>query len=152
MNLGSVLSKTWNEYWSNFKSLLYLTFVFIGIPTLLAFIVFFFFGVTYSETSIEFEELLSMPGPLAAFGIVAILGLVLYFIYEAGLIKESIKSKVKFDFHRVTSSGKRNFWKFVWFGIVTLFFLALLFLALIIPAIIFGIYWSVAIFVYFDSL
>lgn len=150
MDLGSIIKKSWDEYWNNFKSLLYITFIFIGIPTLLAFIVFFFFGITYSE-SMDLEEMLVEPVALTAFGILAILGVVLYLIYEAGLVKESMKSKAKFNFHKVKDSGMKNFWKFVWFSLVTFFFIALLLLALIIPGIIFGIYWSVAIFVYFDS-
>jgi len=150
MDLGNVIGKSWDEYRKNFKQLFLLTLVFIGIPTVLAFLIFFMFGINYSE-QVNIEELKLSAELIAAISLIGIIGAIFYFIYEAGLIKESLKGFAKFDFHRVTHSGKRNFWKFVWFGIVAMFFLCLLFMALIIPGIIFGIYWSLAIFVYFDS-
>lgn len=150
MDLGSVVGKSWDEYWKNFKELFLLTLVFVGIPTILAFLIFFLFGFSFSD-QIDVENLELTSEMIAAISLVGIIGAVFYFIYQAGLVKESMKGKAKFDFHRVTHSGKRNFWKFVWFAIVSMFFLGLLFLALVIPGIIFGIYWCVAIFVYFDS-
>jgi hypothetical protein len=85
----------------------------------------------------------------SAIFLTALISFVFYFMFEAGLIKESITGKL--NFNRLVNSGKSNFWKFVWFCIVSFFFLILLFLALIIPGIIFSVYWILAVFVYFDS-
>jgi hypothetical protein len=70
-------------------------------------------------------------------------------MFEAGLVKESLRGRIGFG--ASVNSSKKYFWKFVWYGIVSIFLLGLLFLAFVIPGIIFMIYWSLAVYVYLDS-
>jgi hypothetical protein len=152
MNFESVFSKTWKEYRKNFRAILLLTLIFIGIPFVLGTITLYWLAsgdASFFQALIT-EEVEQVSGTVA--GSLFLLGLfsiILYVIYEAGLVKDSLKGK--FDLMKTTNSGKKNFWKLVWFMVVTVFFLILLFLLFIIPGIIFLIYWFLGIYVYFDS-
>tara|TARA_Y100000034_G_C6842767_1_gene381427 strand:- start:228 stop:995 length:768 start_codon:yes stop_codon:yes gene_type:complete len=152
MDLGKIFEVSWKDYKRNFRAILLLTLVLVGIPLVLSNVILFVMGmndpVFYSAFVNEEIDTIT-----PSFGIIIFLvftiSLVLYLIYEAGMLKDSMKGK--FDFYKTISSGKRNFWKFVWFAIVTMFFLMWLFLAFVIPGIIFSIYWFLAIYVYLDS-
>jgi len=154
MNFESVFSKSWKEYKKNFRVIFLLTLILVGIPLIIGNIGVYWLAsndVSFYEALVtgEIEETeisLKVAGSLFLLGL---LTLILYIIYEAGLIKDSLKGK--FDVHRTTSSGMKNFWKLIWFFIVTTFFLVLLFTLLIIPGIIFLVYWLLGIYVYFDS-
>ncbi|MEK6914335.1 MAG: hypothetical protein AABW83_01670 [Nanoarchaeota archaeon] len=144
MKFKSIFSKSYLEYKKYFRNIFLVSLIFVGIPLLL--------GDIFNLNDPYFYDKLTNGLSLDTIFLYFLLFLVtiiLNFIYEAGLINSSIKGK--FNFYDIIISGKRNFWKFVWFSIVSLFFIILLFLALIIPGIIFSIYWSLAIFVYFDK-
>lgn len=152
MKFEYIFKKSYNEYKKNFKTIFLLSLVFIGIPLVLSSLFLFSYIVENPEFYMSFiiDEFVDFP-PIFFVGIfiIGIIYFIFYFIFKAGLIKESISGK--FNFHKIINSGKNNFWKLVWFFIVISFFLMLLFLALIIPGIIFAVYWSTAIFTYFDG-
>jgi hypothetical protein len=68
---------------------------------------------------------------------------------SAGLISTSLK-KSKFYLGELVENAKSRYWKFFGFCIVTIIFILLLTLLLIIPGIIFAIYWTFAAYVFFD--
>lgn len=153
MKFENIFKKSYNEYKINFKTIFLLSLIFIGIPLVLSSL----FSVFYIARNPDFYKMIIinnnfdfMPiGFLASMIFVGLISFIFYFIFDAGLIKESINGKI--NFHKTINSGKNNFWKIFWFSIVITFFLGLLFLALIIPGIIFGIYWILAVFIYFEN-
>ncbi len=152
MDFESLFGKTWKEYKLNFRQILLLTLVFIGIPLILSNIILYVMGMNdptfYSAFMSEELDAITPSFAIILF-LVYFVSIVLYMIWGAGLVKDSIKGK--FEFHKTFASGKKNFWRFVWFNIVVIFFLIILFLLLIIPGIIFSVYWMVAIFVYLNG-
>ncbi len=155
MNFEYIFKKSYSEYKKNFKNIFLLSLIFIGIPLILSTLIFSFYIFKNQDFYNGFIN--NQPTNLPIFYTSLFLGIfivgliysIFYFIFGAGIVKESITGK--FNFHKTINSGKNNFWKLVWFFIVVSFFLMLLFLALIIPGIIFAIYWSVAVFAYFES-
>jgi len=152
MELGNILGKTYSDYKKNFRAILLLTLILVGIPLVFTNLVLYGFAMNdpvFYQAFVNEEVDSINPTFAIVIALISLITLVLYFIYEGGLIRDSIGGK--FNFHKTTNAGKKYFWKFVWFGMVTIFFLMLLFLAFIIPGIIFSIYWALGIYVYFDS-
>lgn len=152
MKFEYIFKKSYDEYKKKFKNIFLLSLIFIGIPIIISSL----FFLSYIIKNPEFYKAIIIDQknifPTNFFVYIFLFGLIsfiFFIIFEAGLIKESISGK--FNFHKTINSGRNNFWRLIWFFIVVAFFLMLLFLALIIPGIIFAIYWSVAIFVYFDG-
>ena len=152
MDFETIFGKSYNDYKKNFRVIFILTLIFIGIPLVLSNIILLGFSIQdpvfYESLINDNPENISIKFAIVL-SLLSFIALVLYFIFEAGLVKDSIKGKFKLN--KTINSGKKYFWKFVWFSIVIFFFLILLFLALIIPGIIFAVYWTLAIYIYFDS-
>ena len=152
MDFETIFGKSYNDYKKNFRVIFILTLIFIGIPLVLSNIILLGFSIQdpvfYESLITDKPENISIKFAIVL-SLLSFIALVLYFIFEAGLVKDSIKGKFKLN--KTINSGKKYFWKFVWFSIVIFFFLILLFLALIIPGIIFAVYWTLAIYIYFDS-
>lgn len=152
MDFETIFGKSYNDYKKNFRVIFILTLIFIGIPLVLSNIILLGFSIQdpvfYESLITDKPENISIKFAIVLF-LLSFITLALYFIFEAGLVKDSIKGKFKLN--KTINSGKKYFWKFVWFSIVIFFFLILLFLALIIPGIIFAVYWTLAIYIYFDS-
>ena len=152
MDFETIFGKSYNDYKKNFRVIFILTLIFIGIPLVLSNIILLGFSIQdpvfYESLITDKPENISIKFAIVLF-LLSFITLVLYFIFEAGLVKDSIKGKFKLN--KTINSGKKYFWKFVWFSIIIFFFLILLFLALIIPGIIFAVYWTLAIYIYFDS-
>ncbi len=152
MDFETIFGKSYNDYKKNFRVIFILTLIFIGIPLVLSNIILLGFSIQdpvfYEMLIADDPESISIKFAMVL-SLLSFIALVLYFIFEAGLVKDSIKGKFKLN--KTINSGKKYFWKFVWFSIVIFFFLILLFLALIIPGIIFAVYWTLAIYIYFDS-
>ena len=154
MRFAEIFNKSFDEYKKNFKNLFKLTFVFIGIPSLLGIIVLYLMSLSdpvfYTAFVYNNFETLTSIFYVVVF-LLSLLSIVLYLMFETGLINESLNKKNRIGFEASIKSGKKNFWKFVWFSLISIFLLALLFLAFIIPGIIFMIYWFLAVYIYFDS-
>lgn len=137
--------------------------VFIAIPALIfSFIEIYFvlsnegvknFVLSYSQQKIEgayFSFLLANP---VFFIISTILGAgyALFFLFvQGGLINLSLRSS-RFSFRELLTSSRRSFFKYLGFSLVSFIFLIGLFLLLIIPGIIFSVYWLLGSFVFFNE-
>jgi hypothetical protein len=78
-----------------------------------------------------------------------IISVFLTLFVSAGFISTTLK-KSKFSSSELIENAKPRYWKYFWFSIVLVIFIFLLTLLLIIPGIIFGIYWIFASYVFFD--
>jgi len=152
MDFETIFGKSYSDYKKNFRVIFILTLILVGIPLVLSNLILLWFSVQdpvfYEMLIAEDPENISVKFAMVLF-LLSLIALALYFIFEAGLVKDSIKGKFKLN--KTINSGKKYFWKFVWFSIVIFSFLILLFLALIIPGIIFAVYWTLAVYIYLDS-
>jgi hypothetical protein len=152
MDFETIFGKSYSDYKKNFRVIFILTLILVGIPLVLSNLILLWFSVQdpvfYEMLIAEDPENISVKFAMIL-SLLSFITLALYFIFEAGLVKDSIKGKFKLN--KTINSGKKYFWKFVWFSIVIFSFLILLFLALIIPGIIFAVYWTLAVYIYLDS-
>lgn len=151
---GDLFSESWNEYKNNFGLILKI-FLFLSI---LPFII---FGVTgllidapiltddagFSEVASAFSDY------LIYFIVVILISVVLYFIMMAAYLYISIykKPNTQMSFWQAVKGGMGFFWKYVWLVILLIILLIPLFLLLIIPGIIFVVYWTFASYVLFEG-
>ncbi len=145
-SFGELFSKSWNEYKPNFKTYSKIILLFVIIPSIVMFIAGIPFTLHINNLDITkrpntFEvykpELIL---PLFFVGIIAFL---VNLFGGACLIYNSVykKENKTMSFKESLSGGKKYYWKFAGFGIVTFFFIFLLYLLLIIPGIIFSVFW-----------
>ncbi|HOF44313.1 MAG TPA: glycerophosphoryl diester phosphodiesterase membrane domain-containing protein [Candidatus Pacearchaeota archaeon] len=158
---GSLFDKSVNEYKRNFKPILKLVLIFLGIILVLAFLF-------NSITLITDERIFNiMSNPLLIgqynqgtiklpiyYDIVSISLNIVYFFLAlfvgVGLIAVSLK-KDKFSYKEILENGKTNYWRYFGFTIVVTIFIMLLFLLLIIPGVIFAVYWVFAAYVFLEK-
>ncbi len=158
---GSLFDKSVNEYKRNFKPILKLVLIFLGIILVLAFLF-------NSITLITDERIFNiMSNPLLIgqynqgtiklpiyYDIVSISLNIVYFFLAlfvgVGLIAVSLK-KDKFSYKEILENGKSNYWRYFGFTIVVTIFIMLLFLLLIIPGVIFAVYWVFAAYVFLEK-
>ena len=158
---GSLFDKSVNEYKRNFKPILKLVLIFLGIILVLAFLF-------NSITLITDERIFNiMSNPLLIgqynqgtiklpiyYDIVSISLNIVYFFLAlfvgVGLIAVSLK-KDKFSYKEILENGKTNYWRYFGFTIVVTIFIMLLFLLLIISGVIFAVYWVFAAYVFLEK-
>jgi len=123
MRFGKLFLDSWKDYKNNFNVFFKLFFIFAFIPS------FIFFTLNYYEK-----------------GIVSIIFLILLFFLNIFMITSFIHLSLskKKNFKEAISGGKKYFFKYFWFVIIESIFLIGLFFLLIIPGIIFYVYWIVA--------
>lgn len=158
---GSLFSESFEEYRRNFRGIFKFMLLFIGIPLLILSLVEFI--IIISDSSLF--EMMSVPEvmeqlnagiiqlPLYYQIITGILGILLLFFsafISVGLINSSLK-KGKFSFRELSKSGNKRYWSFILFSIVSGIFMILLFIALIIPGIIFSVYWCLSSYIFLDK-
>jgi hypothetical protein len=147
-----------NEYRGNFKSIFKFMLLFIGLPILM-------FDIANSVMFLLDKRLFSIlmnPTYFAA-GIVnlpfyynfvhVIIGIIFFFslvFMISGFINTSLK-KSHFSFQELKINAKQRYWKFCLFIIVYAIFIFLFSVLLIIPGIIFGVYWVLAIYIFLDK-
>jgi len=73
---------------------------------------------------------------------------ILMFFLSLSYLNISLSNKSKLSFSEVFSKTKKYFWKYLWFIIATSFLLMILYLLLIVPGIIFTIYWIFASYIF----
>ncbi len=163
MSLGDVFKDSWNKFSSNFNAILAFIAIYYFIPVILAFLLLVILTVSLgsfdlflqimqgNEDAFNFESSIK---PFFGF----IIGIIIFFIvfivvniftYSAfyGL---DLKSK-NYSYQDLAKSGKRSFWKFIGRSIILGIFLMFLFILLIIPGIIFSIYWIFAPLIWFSE-
>jgi len=157
---GEIFNTSLEEYKRNFKSIFKFVLLFMGIPYLVISILQFIlissdtrlFNMLSNVSMLEInQEMIKFPFYYqlisALFGIISVFLMV---FLSVGLINASLK-KSKFSFRELIGFGNLRYWKVILFGIVTGIFIILLFLALIIPGIIFLIYWTFALYIFLDK-
>ncbi|MBI3333917.1 hypothetical protein HYZ97_00305 [Candidatus Pacearchaeota archaeon] len=157
--LEHILQRSWDEYRANFRRFFLFILIFFGIPFLIITLVTNIW--TLSDPSLR--ETLLNPNPNEVVNLfnvsplyfvsMSILGIVLImfilFIYSA-LISASVSTDKK-AYNSLARFGRTTFWRFLGFCIVTGIFLTLLYLLLIIPGIIFTVFWSAAAYIFFTE-
>ncbi len=158
---SSLFQKSVDEYKDNFKPILKLVLIFSGIILLVSmlFQVISFisdetvFQIVSNPELIEQYNLGLISFPLyysITNGILGLISFFLTFFVGASLISVSLK-KSKFSYKDLLEGGKSKYWRYIGFSIVTGIFILLWTLLLIIPGIIFGVYWAFAVYVFFDK-
>jgi len=154
MKFGKILGKSWEEYKVNFRAIFKLILIFVGIPLLILNLVQLILLFSNSDfyqlmTSSPNPNILLSPFLWVMVGLSVLLGLIVFLFQlfaQAGLIGSSL-DKSKFSYKEIVTAGRGFFLKFLGFSIVAGLFLLGLFLLLIIPGIIFGVYWMFAVYV-----
>jgi len=153
-----ILRKSFGEYKGNFKSIFKFMLLFVGIPI-------FMFDIANSIMFLldkRLFDILMNPTDFSA-GIInlpfyynfvhVIIGIIFFFslvFMISGFIKTSLK-KYHFSLEELKRNAKERYWKFCLFIIVYLIFIALLSALLIIPGIIFGVFWVFAMYIFLDK-
>jgi hypothetical protein len=153
MGLGEIISKSFGEYKANAGAYSLAVFLIYGIPVILFnLLVGYYYGFDMTGLSSRLGEVANLSelwiiiSPLAVILSAYILVYsLLYIILYRGII--DISRKKKFSFGEVFSLGTKKYGKTLGFYVVYFLFLVGLFLMLIIPGIIFSIYWALAIYV-----
>jgi hypothetical protein len=81
------------------------------------------------------------------FAALTLVMIIFSFLMQLSYLHIALSKKSKVSFSEAFRVAKKYFWRYVGFSIVTLFFLAVLFLLLIIPGIIFMVYWVFAVYI-----
>jgi hypothetical protein len=157
---GEIFSRSFKEYRGNFREIFKFVFLFIGIPALLLTLV----QIVMLIVDPNLFAMMSTPELLAQIDagtlkmplyytlvniFFIIISVFLTLFVSAGFISTTLK-KSKFSSSELIENAKPRYWKYFWFSIVLVIFIFLLTLLLIIPGIIFGIYWIFASYVFFD--
>lgn len=158
MDFGEIFSKSWVEYKNNFSAIFFLIFLFIGIPSLIISLIsisWFSFDESVRAVLMNPDLIKSSLSPevwtyLITMPVLGIISLLLTCFVYAGLISISVKAS-RFSFRELLKFGKHSFFKNLLFTIVIAIFLFGLLLLLIIPGIIFAIYWIFGVYVLFDE-
>ncbi len=154
VKFGRLLDKSFDEYKANFKSIFKLIILFVGIPYLLFTILQIVFVVTdpnvfsIVSNSQLMNQLDSEELKIPLYYSITNAGFSLVYLFfgiliSAGLLGTSLK-KSKYSFKEIMETGKSKYWRFFGFSVVIFIFILLLSLLLIIPGIMFGIYWIFA--------
>ncbi len=132
MAFGDIFSLSWNEYKSNFKLYSKLVLLFSFIPSLIyyAIIQYYNFKTGYVQDI----------GLIVTSICLSVILLLITILTTIGILSSSIY-KVK-DFSKVKLFLKKYYVKYILFNLVLFVFLLPLFLLLIVPGIIFAIFWS----------
>ena len=158
---GSILGESINDYKKNFKEIFKFMLLFFGIPVLIfGLIEFAFYFVdphllTLVSTPSLLKQLnqgiIKLPLYYRMIDLFFSLIIILLTIFvSAGLIRTTLK-KSSFSFRELIDNGKAKYGRFLIFNIVFCIFIVLLFLLLIVPGIIFGIYWAFASYIFLDK-
>jgi hypothetical protein len=130
MTFGEVFSKTLKEFKLKFKVNSKVVLYFIFIPGLIS----LFFSTFFAYTQNLTFGTLSIISALVAF--------LFFLLATTSLLYSTLLDKK--DYSSSVVGGKKFYWRYLFLMIVQIFFLVCLFLALIVPAIIFGVYWAFA--------
>jgi len=146
MRFGEIFSLSWKEYKQNFKVFAIIFLLLSVLPAIIYYLVLISLNLEFPELgTVGFSEILSTISQseyliLIVFGIIsALLGLFMSasFIYNSLYRKKGTVMGIK----ETLAGGKNYFWKYLLFSIVYFIFLAGLFLLLVIPGIIFMVFW-----------
>ena len=150
---GDILTDSWKEYKDNFKVFLKIFLIFSVIPAILLFILGIIFIYNFNselasletpQQNIEFFLSSGVIPYLIIGGILLITLVILGIFMKTSFMYNVLYRKKSMNFDETLKGGKKYFGKFFWFSVVELIFLGGLFLLLIIPGIIFSVFWIFA--------
>ncbi len=148
-SFGNIFSDSINEFGNKLNSFLFSFLFLYFIPFLVIVVVIILAGLTFM--SFEDFDLVS----LSSVGLPAVLfilaSIIFIFIFQISLIEISLSKKTERNFKEIFSKSISLFWPFLGFFVVTVIFVGFLFLFLIIPGIIFSVYWIFAAFIFFEE-
>lgn len=163
-DFGQLFKDSLKEYKENFKYFLIVIGLFIFIPSLIGFFVAVPFNIQISKiapilnntiqtTPDDFFKVAFNGFPWTLLGIVLIWSLISFLLYIFGsvIMLCGVLDKRVIDLKNSLINAKTNYFRYLWFVIVVCVFIFGLCLLLIVPAIIFGIYWTFAAMVFIDK-
>lgn len=158
LSFGSIFSKTVEDYKRNFKSIFLFLLVFIGIFSLLSFVISSIiimndktiqdFVINSHLENYQFDIIDFPWSYMIITWVLGIISIVLSIFVSGGLVSISVR-KETFTYRELVKAARASFGTYILFIIVSGIFLFGLFLLLIIPGIIFMVYWSVSSYVLF---
>jgi len=137
MGFGDLFSRSWKEYKENFWTIFKIFLLFSLIPLIIVRVVSL---LSNAPEKTSFFDLVSL------FSIVGILGLILivsYFIMTLSYLYLSLykKQNASMNLGQAVKGGLKYFWKYLGLSLLVVILLIPLFILLIIPGLIFSIYW-----------
>ncbi len=156
MKFKEILGMSWQDYKINFNSIFRFTIFFVLIP-LVALTAFQLIWIGFDANLLKYslnpyvEENIGLSG-IYFLSFSSILGIVYLFITlfaYSGLTFASLKKK--FSFKDLIREGKSHYWGYFGLIIVECIFLFGLTLLLVVPGVIFLVYWSLSAYVYGDE-
>lgn len=152
MRFGEIFSLSWKEYKNNFKVFAIVLILLSFIPAIITYIISIPFTLEYLKLGAQptLSEILAIyfTSKYLLIFIFWIISFILSLWMSASLIYNSLYRKKEMSVKETLAGGGKYFWKFFGFSIVYFIFLALLFLLLIIPGIIFLVFWIFASYVF----
>ena len=152
MRFGEIFSLSWKEYKKNFKVFATILILLSFIPAIITYIISIPFTLEYLKLGAQptFSEILAiyLSSKYLLVFIFGIISFILGLWMSASLIYNSLYRKKEMSVKETLAGGRKYFWKFFGFSIVYFIFLALLFLLLIIPGIIFLVFWIFASYIF----
>jgi hypothetical protein len=126
--------------------------LFLIIPSIALFILALivsaiFFGIIYFYGSLN--ELWMVLAGIVIFIFFVVLTILYVYVYSS-FYGMSAKKK-KYNWHELALAGKNSFWRLLGRGLVLFIFIILLSLLLIVPGIIFMVYWIFAVYIWFNE-
>jgi len=147
MGFGEIFGKSWREYSDNFKVLFKLFLYLSIIPTIVIFIIqvpyaleIFNLGVNPSVAA--FNAISMQPKHIVVGALTAIASIVFLLFLYSSLVYNALYRKKEMSVKESLSGGKKYAWKYFLYCLVLGIFLIGLFILLIIPGIIFLIFWT----------
>lgn len=155
VTFGDIFSATWKEYKTNFRSIFNFMFIFRGIPLILFNIITLFWIYSnvkvYNFIAREITEDIKIPWDYFIASLIFGFIMILLLIFISGAITSLSLKKAKFTSKELATEGKSVYFRYLSYSIVYTIFVFLLLLLLIIPGIIFGIYWVFGAYILFDQ-
>ncbi len=150
--IGKILNDSFSDYKKNFRPLLKFLALFIGIPSIISFFIFLYWANMYPSlyelNPANFNDI-PLGYSISSF-IIGLASFILLLYAGASIIKTSLV-KEKFKLSDLLELKAGVFFSYILLLVVTAIFILGLFILLIIPGIIFMIYWSLAAFAFFDK-
>ncbi len=152
MRFGEIFGLSWKEYKKNFKVFAIILVLLSFIPSIITFFISVPFTLEYLELGAQptLSEILAIyfSSEYLIVFIFIVLSLILSLWMYASLIYNSLYRKREMSVKETLAGGGKYFWKFFGFSVVYFIFLILLFVLLIVPGVIFSVFWVFASYVF----
>ncbi len=175
MSFGDIWGKAWKDYKTNLPAIVKAGVIFYALPLIMAWILVYgvligsgvytkiseVYGSSLNQTELEFRmeqvfENIVLSNLTSSIIFITLIILIFIAIFllsmfaYIGITSASLK-KEKFSFKDIIENGKKHYWGALGFSIVSVIFLAGLFLLLIIPGIIFSVFWAFGFYVFLNE-